>query len=433
MAKISIIIGTRDEAPALGRTLRSLVADKRDAEVIVVDGGSSDHTLELVNDRDWVILEKATGTRGQLKNAGAAVATGELLLFLNPGIVLERGWPEVLNKAFAPEKVKAAVFRPIHGGRGTVFRLLDLGAWFRQNILQSAAAEQGLVVRASAFRELEGFGQSEVYEDDMLVERMRTQQVKVSALSHAALLSSGDYQDEGVIKTAYRLSSARSRFAQGASADEVRILRGGNLQGVAVLCQEIGKGSVARSMRERLGEQDALQADRDLTIHAIRTALCAPVRGRVMVFHHPDEKADAFSFPVPRSFELYPQEGRGAGGRLAAVFARAFSKGLKRVVVIRTHCPGLSAALIAEALQRLDTHDVVLGPTDDEEFYLIAMKQSRAELFNGLNWEKAGCLNGLLERLREGGMTYSMLPELNDMDTEEDYVAHYYDGYLQHA
>jgi glycosyltransferase A (GT-A) superfamily protein (DUF2064 family) len=152
-----------------------------------------------------------------------------------------------------------------------------------------------------------------------------------------------------------------------------------------------------------------------------------------MVFHHPDEKADAFSFPVPRSFELYPQEGRGAGDRLAAVFARAFSKGLKRVVVIRTHCPGLSAALIAEALQRLDTHDVVLGPTDDEEFYLIAMKQSRAELFNGLNWEKAGCLNVLLERLREGGMTYSMLPEVNDMDTEEDYVAHYYDGYLQHA
>jgi len=61
------------------------------------------------------------------------------------------------------------------------------------------------------------------------------------------------------------------------------------------------------------------------------------------------------------------------------------------------------------------------------------MKQSRPELFKGLNWEKDGCLNGLLERLRERGLTFSVLPELNDMDTEEDYVAHYYDGYLQHA
>ena len=66
---------------------------------------------------------------------------------------------------------------------------------------------------------------------------MRNAQIKVNVLPHAALLPSADYENNGVVKTAYSESSARSRFAQGAGADEVRILRSGTPQAVAVLCQ----------------------------------------------------------------------------------------------------------------------------------------------------------------------------------------------------
>jgi uncharacterized protein len=433
MAKISIIIGTCDEAPALERTLKSLVADKQDAEVIVVDGGSTDHTLKLLKERDWVRMEKAKGTRGQLKNAGAAKAGGELLLFLNPGVVLERGWPDALNKAFSADKVKAVLFRPIHGGRGARFQLLDAGTWMSHTIFQTPATDQGVVVRASVFNEVDGYGDSEVYEDDVLVRKMRAEKMNVALVPHAAMLPSGAYHDNGIMKTAYSKNAARSRFGQGASADEVRLLQGGSAQGVAVLCQEIGNGSVAHSLRSIVGEQDAVRADRELTVHAIRIALRAPIRGQVLVFHHPDDRADAFDFPVRRSFDLYPQEGRAGGARLTAAFDRCFAQGLKKVALVRTHCPGLSPVLIAESLQRLDLHDVVLGPTDDEEFYLIAMKQPHPELFKGLNWEQDGCLNTLIERLREARLSYSMLPEVGDMDTEEDYAKHYYGGYVQHA
>lgn len=82
---ISIVIPTLDEAANITRLLDALAAQSfAPHQVIVCDGGSSDATRELVRVRSnsTVLVEGERGTARQ-RNAGAALASGELLIFLD--------------------------------------------------------------------------------------------------------------------------------------------------------------------------------------------------------------------------------------------------------------------------------------------------------------------------------------------------------------
>jgi glycosyltransferase involved in cell wall biosynthesis len=88
---LSVVIPTKDRADALARTLDALEAQEvgeASLEVIVVDNGSSDDTLEQVRARRGgarlpiQLLEQPEGGPAAARNAGAVTAAGEVLLFL---------------------------------------------------------------------------------------------------------------------------------------------------------------------------------------------------------------------------------------------------------------------------------------------------------------------------------------------------------------
>lgn len=86
--KASVIIRSRNEADRLRLTLTSLVAQSTPAQVVVVNDGSTDHTADVIaaaaQDLDLVAVHhtRATG-RSAAANAGAAQATGDILIFLD--------------------------------------------------------------------------------------------------------------------------------------------------------------------------------------------------------------------------------------------------------------------------------------------------------------------------------------------------------------
>jgi len=88
---LSVVIPTKDRAAALARTLDTLQAQEEgdaNLEVVVVDNGSSDGTLAQVRAREGGeglpirLLEQPEGGPAAARNAGAAAASGEILLFL---------------------------------------------------------------------------------------------------------------------------------------------------------------------------------------------------------------------------------------------------------------------------------------------------------------------------------------------------------------
>ncbi|MEK6274742.1 MAG: glycosyltransferase family 2 protein [Actinomycetota bacterium] len=111
MAEVSAIVVTYNAAPWIERSLESLRGTE--AEVIVVDNGSTDGTLELVRERfpEARIVEQENRGFGAGNNAGMRAASGRYFLLLNPDAWLTEGAFENLV-AFADEHPEAAVFGP---------------------------------------------------------------------------------------------------------------------------------------------------------------------------------------------------------------------------------------------------------------------------------------------------------------------------------
>jgi glycosyltransferase involved in cell wall biosynthesis len=102
LGRLSIIIPALDEAPIIVETLAALAPlHNRGAEVIVVDGGSSDGTPALaIPLADRVI--SAPRNRGAAMNAGAALASGDVFLFLHADTILPANADRLIAAALAP-------------------------------------------------------------------------------------------------------------------------------------------------------------------------------------------------------------------------------------------------------------------------------------------------------------------------------------------
>ena len=105
---------------------------------------------------------------------------------------------------------------------------------------------------------------------------------------------------------------------------------------------------------------------------------------------------------------------------MAAAFDEVFRRGARRAAVIGTDVPWVSRAIVLEALRSLDRDDVVLGPSHDGGYYLLAVDRPRPELFAGITWSTPQVLPSTLARSQALGLSAHLLETLTDIDTLED-------------
>jgi GT2 family glycosyltransferase len=107
----SVVIAARNEGDLLRRTAESVLEDTAypDVEVVVVDDGSSDGGPEaLPADTRVRVLRLGGAGLPKARNAGAAVALGEYLVFLDAHCTVSRGWLDALLEALQPADVAVA-------------------------------------------------------------------------------------------------------------------------------------------------------------------------------------------------------------------------------------------------------------------------------------------------------------------------------------
>ncbi len=180
--RLSIIIPVLNEEKALLATLENVAASAPGAEVIVVDGGSTDATPELAaafaeqgnlaaGDDAWKLLRSERG-RGQQMNLGAAAAAGDVLLFLHADTQLPPETPRLLERALADPRVLGGNFRirfvPPSFVANLYTSIYNLRSRFRLFYGDSA-----LWVRRSLFEALGGYPRARLMEDFALVLRLR--------------------------------------------------------------------------------------------------------------------------------------------------------------------------------------------------------------------------------------------------------------------
>ncbi len=114
------------------------------------------------------------------------------------------------------------------------------------------------------------------------------------------------------------------------------------------------------------------------------------------------------------------QVGGDLGSRMERAIADALAVGADRVVLIGTDCPGLSASILGEAFDRLQSADLVLGGASDGGYYLIGMCRRYRALFVGIDWSTERVLAQTIAISQQLQLAIGYVPTLSDVDRPED-------------
>ncbi|MGE3315647.1 MAG: TIGR04283 family arsenosugar biosynthesis glycosyltransferase [Planctomycetaceae bacterium] len=194
---ISIVIPTLNEEAQLDGALRH-IANIPDIEVIVADGGSKDATIQIAKQYGARVVPVRAGRARQM-NAGAAVASGETLLFLHADTRLPSDFRKQVCAALDSGS-SAGAFRLRIDDDGFGFRCIEWGANLRSKFLQLPYGDQGLFVRASLFYQLGGFTELALMEDFEMCRRLRRHGDLFQA-SSAVTTSPRRWLDLGIVRT----------------------------------------------------------------------------------------------------------------------------------------------------------------------------------------------------------------------------------------
>ncbi len=216
---LSIIVPVLNEADGIAATLDAL-APLRAAghQLIVVDGGSHDHTVLLSRERADAVIDGPRGRARQM-NAGAASAQGEVLLFLHADTRLPPGAGEHIAAALARGAVWGR-FDVCIEGRSRWLPVVAALMNLRSRLSGIATGDQAMFVRRDLFRQLGGFADQPLMEDIQLSRRLRA--VGRPACLRARVVTSGRRWDHrGAWPTIVLMWRLRWRYWRGAAPEEL--------------------------------------------------------------------------------------------------------------------------------------------------------------------------------------------------------------------
>lgn len=204
--KISIIIPVLNEAGTIQEILTRL-QEAKDVEVIVVDGGSRDETLtialsiskKLALSLPIKVISTAAGRANQM-NTGAAVASGDILLFLHADTRLPARFDTLLLRALQDARTIAGAFELRIDGQLRGLRLVEKMVKLRSRFLAMPYGDQAFFLKASTFDEIGGFPNLPIMEDFELMLRLRSQG-QITIISAPVVTSGRRWQKLGVVKT----------------------------------------------------------------------------------------------------------------------------------------------------------------------------------------------------------------------------------------
>ena len=171
--QISVVIPTLNEAETIGYLLQDLQPLRQAGhQVLVVDGGSQDKTMDIVSRYPEVAcLGSRRSGRGFQMNMGANSATGDTLLFLHADTVLPSGGLFLINETLEQDGIVAGSFSLSFDKPSPMLKVL--GFFSRMNHILFTYGDQGLFMKRSTFNMIEGFADLPLMEDIAIQKKLR--------------------------------------------------------------------------------------------------------------------------------------------------------------------------------------------------------------------------------------------------------------------
>ncbi len=200
-AKISIIMPVYNEEANLANTLRQL-STSDDAELIIVDGGSTDKTMSIALQFTRKVYEAKSG-RARVMNYGAGKAEGSILLFLHADCILPDNAFSLIRRTLDDNNVSGGAFSLRIDHRGAKFRLIEFAANLRSRIFSIVYGDQGIFLRKVTFDQIGGYADIPLMEDIEISQRLM-KIGKIVLLKASIKASARRWLKEGAIYTTLR-------------------------------------------------------------------------------------------------------------------------------------------------------------------------------------------------------------------------------------
>ncbi|MEO5975723.1 MAG: TIGR04283 family arsenosugar biosynthesis glycosyltransferase [Chryseolinea sp.] len=196
---ISIIIPTYNEADRIAKTIKLTYRANGDhqVEIIIVDGGSTDDTINIAEQCGATVVKSASKGRAAQMNTGAAIAKHKILYFLHADSIPPNNFTTQILGAYKG------------GAKSGCFRLafdydhwfLKVNAWFtRFNVNAIRFGDQSLFVAKDVFQKSGGFREDLVImEDQEIIHRIK-KFGKFKVMNDVVLTSARKYLDNGVYR-----------------------------------------------------------------------------------------------------------------------------------------------------------------------------------------------------------------------------------------
>jgi rSAM/selenodomain-associated transferase 2 len=218
---LSFVVPALDEARTLIPFLGPLAASLRPAEeeLVVVDGGSRDGTVERARSLGGSVRVIASPRgRARQMNAGARAARGRLLVFAHADTRFSPGALEELRSLARAEGTRWGYFPVALDERGVALRLIELGIKARERAGFCATGDQAIFVARSVFLALGGFPDVPLMEDVEFTRRLariwRPRRPRASVVTSARR-----WTRRGIVRTQLRMWALRLAWRAGASHD----------------------------------------------------------------------------------------------------------------------------------------------------------------------------------------------------------------------
>ena len=196
---ISIIIPVLNEEKNISIVLENIKRLNGEKEIIVVDGGSIDNTVEIVRKKGVMLLSSQKG-RGHQMNRGAEIAKGDTLLFLHADTTLPENAITRIEETMKNHKIIGGRFDVRFDDDRFVFKLIAFLMNWRSRLTGIFTGDQAIFIRKSIFKDKSGYPEIPLMEDIELSKRMRMAG-RTACLKDRAITSARKWKKEGIIKT----------------------------------------------------------------------------------------------------------------------------------------------------------------------------------------------------------------------------------------
>jgi len=219
LSKISIIIPTINEANNLPLLLSDLSSIQKEAEIIIVDCGSEDKTIDVANIYGAKVFISKERNRGLQLDIGARNSKGDWFIFLHADTRLTHDWFRKTNSFLKGNKNSIYYFKFKIDHKKIIYRFLEVLVNFRSKYFKQPYGDQGLIIHRTTYFKNNGFRKIPLMEDVDFLRRLNNKNLKL--LNSPNFISSRKWERTNIFLQAIKNWNFRRRWLKGESLESI--------------------------------------------------------------------------------------------------------------------------------------------------------------------------------------------------------------------